>query len=121
MSNREEKPFDLRDRTKNFALDVIEVVEGLPQNLTFEVLGERLLRCATGVAVDTRVSKRTKSNSDFIAKMSAIEEGVDECELLLEIMETRGLISSETAFDLRTEASELMAIIISSLNKAKAR
>lgn len=121
MTNREEKPFDLRDRTKNFALDVIEVVENLPQGLTSETIGERLLHCVTSVAVNTRVSKRTKSNSDFIVTMSAIEAGVDECELLLEILETRDLIQSETAFDLRTEASELMAIVISSLNKAKAR
>ncbi len=121
MTNREEKPFDLRDRTKNFALDVIEVVEHLPQGLTAEVLGERLVARATSVVVDTRVSKRTKSNTDFIAKMSDIEEGVDECDLLIEILETRGLIQSEVAFDLRTEARELIAIVVSSLNKAKAR
>lgn len=121
MTNREEKPFDLRDRTKNFVLDVIEVVEGLPQGLTCEVLGERLVGCATSVAVNTRVSKRTKSNTDFIVTMNSIEEGVDECQLLLEMLEARDLISAEVAFDLRTEAGELMAIVVSSLNKAKVR
>jgi four helix bundle protein len=121
MTNREEKPFDLRDRTKNFALDVIEVVENLPQGLTSDVLGERLLGCVTSVAVNTRISKRTKSNSDFISKMSVIEEEIDECELLLEILETRELIAAEVAFDLRTEASELLAIVVSSLNKARSR
>ncbi len=116
--NREEKPFDLRDRTKLFALDIIEVVEQLPRTRTADVLGKQLLRCATSVGANTRAAKRAKSNADFISKMGTVEEA-DESEFWLDLLEKRGLIQPETAFDLRAEANELVAIVVASINKAK--
>jgi len=119
--NSGEKPFDLRDRTKLFALDVIEVVENLPRTRTADVLRRQLLRCATSVGANTRAAKRAKSNADFISKMGTVEEEADESEFWLELLEKRGLISPQSASDLRAEADELVAIVVSSINKAKAK
>ncbi|BCM91069.1 hypothetical protein IAD21_02933 [Abditibacteriota bacterium] len=119
--NREQKPFDLRERTKLFALEVIDVVERLPRNRTADVLGKQLLRCATSVGANTRAAKRAKSNADFISKMGTVEEEADECEFWLDLLEKRGLIPSNVATDLRTEANELVAIVVASINKARAK
>ncbi|MEI6810055.1 MAG: four helix bundle protein, partial [bacterium] len=46
---RDEKPEDLRPRTKRFALDVIRLYATLPKSTEAQVLGRQVLRSGTSV------------------------------------------------------------------------
>ena len=41
----------MKQRTKLFALDIIQLVESLPQGRTSEVLGRQLLRSGTSIRI----------------------------------------------------------------------
>ena len=55
----DEKEF--KDRTKQFSLRVIKMVESLPDGRAADVLGKQLLRSATSVAANYRAACRAKS------------------------------------------------------------
>lgn len=62
----------MKQRTKEFALRVIRLVESLPKGRTASVIGGQLLRAGTSVGANYRVACRAKSTADFISKMGTI-------------------------------------------------
>ncbi len=110
---------DLKRRTKRFALDVIEFFERLPKDETSRVLGRQLLRAGTSVGANYRAAKRGKSPADFISKLGTVEEEADECGYWLELLVEAGKVPEVRATPLLTEADELVAITVASINTAR--
>ena len=57
---------EMKARTKKFALQVIRLVESLPNTKTANVIGNQLLRSGTSVGANYRAACRAKSTADFI-------------------------------------------------------
>jgi four helix bundle protein len=110
---------NLKDRTKQFALRVIQVCEALPKGKTADVIGRQLLRCGTSVGANYRAACRARSPAEFIAKMGIVEEECDECLFWMEMIIEAGLMSKEHLNDLMCEADELLAITVSSIKTAR--
>ena len=66
---------DLKERTKEFALNIIGLYSQLPKRREAQVLGDQLLRSGTSVGAHFREAQRAKSNPDFISK---IEGGMSD-------------------------------------------
>ena len=56
--NDENKPVDLRTRTKQFALRIIRVSAALPKTTEAQVIGKQLLRSGTSVSAHYREATR---------------------------------------------------------------
>ena len=110
---------ELQQRTKQFALRVIRLVESLPKGRTSEVIGRQLLRSGTSVGANYRAACRAKSTADFISKMGTVEEEADESLYWMELLVEAGIVKSELLVSLMQEADELVAITVSSINTAK--
>jgi len=110
---------NLKQRTRQFALDVIKLVEKLPRDRVSEVLGKQLLRSGTSVAANYRSASRAKSPADFIAKMSLVEEEADESVLWVDLLEASTRIQPVAAKPLMQEAGELTAIAVVSVRTAR--
>jgi len=111
--------YDLKKRTKAFALRIIKMVESLPSGKTADVIGKQLLRCGTSVGANYRASCRAKSQADFIAKMGIVEEEADESIYWMELLVESDLVRQELLDDLINEADELVAIVVTSIKTAK--
>jgi four helix bundle protein len=112
-------PIDLKQRTKRFALDVIQFTESLPKTRTADVLGRQLLRAATSVGANYRAACRAKSPAHFISKMGDVEEESDECCYWFELLIEERLGDCLVAERLHGEANELLSITIASINTAR--
>jgi four helix bundle protein len=77
---------EMKQRTKLFALGIIQLVESLPKERTTEVLGRQLLRSGTSVGSNYRSACRAKSIADFISKMGIVEEEADESLYWMELL-----------------------------------
>lgn len=110
---------DLKQRTKLFALEVINFVEELPKKRTAEILGRQLLRSGTSVGANYRSACRARSAADFIAKMGIVEEETDESIYWMELLVESGIISTKDTEALMKEADELLAITVSSIKTAR--
>jgi len=110
---------DLKVRTKQFALRIINLVESLPHDMTSNVLGKQLLRSGTSVGANYRAACRSKSTPDFISKMGTVEEEVDESGYWMELLTDSGKIKLAKVSALLQEANELTAIAVASINTAR--
>ncbi len=72
------KQSDLLLRTKQFALQVIQLCERLPNDETSKILRRQLLRAGTSVGANYRAACRAKSKPAFISKMGNVLEEADE-------------------------------------------
>ena len=110
---------NLKQRTKKYALDVIKLVETLPNDRTSHVLGGQLLRSGTSVGANYRAACRARSSADFISKMGIVEEEADESSFWVELLVDAGKLRTEKAGHVLKESSELVAISVASINTAR--
>lgn len=114
MTDKEHK-----QRTKQFALRVIRMIEALPKSTAAEVLGKQLLRSATSVAANYRSACRGRSKAEFVAKLGIVEEESDESTLWLELIGEANLLPSKKLSSLLKESNEITSIIVASIRTAR--
>lgn len=112
---------DMKVRTKQFAVAVVQFVNKLPQTGTAGVMGKQLLRSGTSVGANYRAACRAKSPADFIAKMGIVEEEADETMYWLEVLVEAGILLPTDTINLMKEANELVAITVASINTARGK
>ncbi len=110
---------NLKQRTRRFALDVIQLVETLPRDRVSDVVGRQLLRSGTSVGANYRSATRARSAADFIAKMGIVEEEADESGYWVDLLEASGRLALACAQPIMREAGELTAIAIASIRTAR--
>jgi len=108
-----------KERTKNFALKIIKVVETLPRGRTADILARQLLRSGTSVGANYRSACRAKSTADFISKMGIVEEETNETTYWMELLIECGLVRKDDVIQLLDEANQILAITISSIKTAR--
>ncbi len=116
FGNREK---DLKKRTKQFALRIIELVTTLPRSQETDIIGRQLLKSGTSVGANYREASRARSKAEFIAKIGIVEQEADETLYWLEILEESGIVSHSVLKDLLQEADELVAIFTTIGRRAK--
>ncbi|HNC23095.1 MAG TPA: four helix bundle protein [Opitutaceae bacterium] len=112
-------PEEFRNRTKQFSLRVIRVVESLPRDTVSRTLGNQLLRSGTSVAANYRAASRAKSPADFIAKMGIVEEETDESLFWMELLIDSNRIRPEPLFPLMKEGREILAMTVASITTSR--
>lgn len=111
---------DFQRRTFEFGIRVIRLIETLPKTEAAGVIRKQLLRSATAVGANYRAAARARSRADFVAKMGIVEEECDESLYWLEMLIELKLLDDERSKDLREEADQLLAIVVSSIKTARA-
>jgi len=82
-----ERPRDLKLRTKEFALRVIRLYSKLPENdAVAQVLGKQVLRSGTSVGANYREAARGRSKPEFAAKTGDCLKEIVETEYWLELL-----------------------------------
>lgn len=110
---------DFKERSRQFAIRVISLVDALPQQRSADILGKQLLRSATSVAANYRAACRARSTAEFIAKMGIVEEEADESQGWIEMIADAGLVKKERVEELIKEAGELTAMTVASIKTAR--
>ncbi len=112
---------ELEERTKRFALSVIDLAGSLPNTRAADVLGRQLLRSGTSIGANYREANRAFSHDDFIHKISICEKEAAESEYWLELISDAHLAESTACDRLTTECNELLRIFVASGRTAKSR
>jgi len=113
---------EFRDRTKKFASAIIRLFVKLPKNREeVRVLGKQLLRSGTSVAAHVREASRARSDDEFVSKLAGALQEADESCLWLELLREECSIDPALTKPLENEASELMAIFTTMINRTKGK
>lgn len=110
----------LKDRTLQFGLRIMRLVDALPQTSAGRAIGNQLVRSGTSVGANYRAACRGRSKAEFIAKLGIVVEEADECGYWLELIMKGELLPVEKVQPLYQEAEELTAIFVSSVRSAQA-
>jgi four helix bundle protein len=111
-------PDELKNRTKKFALRVLNLADKLPRGVKGRVLSDQIARAGTSAAANYRAACKARSRPEFIAKIGIAEEEADEVQFWLELICEDKLVSASRLADLQQEARELTAIFAASRKSA---
>jgi four helix bundle protein len=106
-------PQELKERTKQFALRVMRLVDALPRTAKGNAVAGQLMRSGTSVAANYRAC-RARSRAEFVAKIGVVEEEADETALWLELIIEDKILPEKKIVSLLVEANELVAIMAAS-------
>jgi four helix bundle protein len=115
------REYELRDRTKQFALRIIRLYTALPKTSEAQVIGKQLLRSGTSVAANYREASRARSDSELISKLSIVEQELDESLLWMELIVESGIMPENRLVELQAECEELLRMSVASIKTLKAR
>jgi four helix bundle protein len=105
---------ELKERTKQFALRVMRLVDALPKTPKGRAIASQLVRSGTSIAANYRAACRGRSKAEFISKLDVAEEEADETALWLELIIAERLLPEKKVGSLLCEANELTAILAAS-------
>ena len=109
-------PWDLVERTRQFALDVLRFYRTLPPAAEARDAGRQLLRAATSTRSNYRSARRSRSRAEFRSKLQVAFEEADECVDWLEYLRD-GQIHHEAV--LLREAQEIASILAAAVRSTR--
>jgi four helix bundle protein len=113
-------PEEFRQRAKSFASASIRLFIDLPRKREeVAIIGRQMLRAGTSVAGHVREASRARSDNEFVSKLGGALQEADETQLWLELLREDCAIEPEKTIPQEREASELMAIMTTMINRTK--
>lgn len=113
------KKENLQERILSFCIRILHMIESMPETRTSRTIAAYLLKSAVSIGVKYRGACRPASARDFISKLRDVEGQTDETLFWLELIEETNIFPPEKIKDLKKEATELLAIFVSSINTAR--
>lgn len=112
----ENQHIDLKDRTKQFVLQVALFVKFFDSNLVEKEIAKQLVRNSLTVGINTRTAFKGHVKTNFVDQLNTVVTAAEQCSYLLEVLNE---YKASENFDnyacesLLQEARELQSIFIS--------
>jgi four helix bundle protein len=101
----------MKVRTKEFAMNIIDLCRQLPYDREGRLIGNQIFRSGTSVASNYRAACRARSRAEFISKLAIVEEEADETLFWLELIQEMKVLSKRSVEKLMKENDELVALL----------
>jgi len=119
IKNQKSKPYDLEDRTLMFSMNVRALVKQLPKNLSNIEDGKQLIRSSGSVGSNYIEANESLSKKDFVMRIKICRKEIKESRYWLRLIDINDDEQETNRNDLIQEATELMNIFGSILQKSK--
>lgn len=111
---------DLEERLIDFAVLIVEIVEGMQNTKSASHLGGQLLRSGTSPALNYGEAQSGESRRDFIHKIKIVLKELRESLVCLKIIHRTRLFSDESSvLAALKESNELISIFVKSAQTAE--
>ena len=111
-------PYDIRERTLQFAVRVIQAIRRLPEDAATRVLAYQLVKAATSVGANVEEADGAESTRDFVHKMSIARKEARESRYWIRIVRA-SIVDNENWNSLQQESEELARILSAIINSAR--
>lgn len=112
--------FDLRRRTKSFALRIIRLTSSLPKSMEAQVIGRQVMRSGTSIGANYCEAHRGRSKAEFVAKAGDCLREAEETAYWLDLLKESGLSTHTDLHGVQQECDELIAIFVTIIKRARA-
>jgi four helix bundle protein len=114
------KKSPLREKTYLFAIEVVLTYKMLTIEKREYVMSKQLLRSGTNPGAMIREAQSAESKADFIHKLKVAHKEISETIYWLELLTATKYLTENDFKNLNTPATEILRMLISSINTAKA-
>lgn len=111
-------PFDIRERTFQFAAHIVRLVGSLPRSVEARELGRQLLRSGTSIGANVEEADAAESKRDFIHKMSIARKEARETSYWLRLLRVAWQ-ETDQIVSLWDEAEQLIHILSAIIRNAR--
>ena len=112
---------DIKDRTFNFGVRIINLIDYLPESNAGKVIGKQVLRSGTSVGANVEEAHASYSRDEFIFKMNISLKEARETHYWLRMMKTTNMVKSNRLDDILGEAEELKKILGAIVSKSRGK
>ncbi|HEY0654057.1 MAG TPA: four helix bundle protein [Chryseosolibacter sp.] len=112
--------FDLEERLIDYSVEVLEIIDLLPNNKGANHLGGQLVRSSTSPALNYAEAQAAESRQDFIHKMRVSLKELRESRVCMKIIKKRKYLHEDSKLGAAlAETEELVAIFAKSIQTAQ--
>ena len=112
---------DLKERTFEFAAQILSLIDGLPKGPKGWELSRQLIRSGTSVGANIREADQAHTDREFANKCSIARKEASETHYWLELCERARLLQGDRLRESIQEANELMRILGAIVKKTQDR
>jgi len=109
----------LRNKSKEFAKDIVFLCRRMKQNGVEAALINQLLRCGTSVGANVHEAQYAQGTKDFISKFEIALKECNESEYWLELLYETDSITKVEFDDFQKRCIELRRMLVSSVTTLK--
>jgi len=119
MTKYQNKPYNLEERTLEFAKAIVMLCKSLPKDVVNTKLIGQLVNSAGSVGANYREANEALSKKDFIHRMKITRKECKETSFWLELLKEADNNSTNVLDGLIKESQELRNIFTSIINKSE--
>jgi four helix bundle protein len=112
---------DIRERTFNFAVRIVNLANHIPQTNAGKVLARQLVRSGTSIGANTEEAVAAYSKDDFIFKSNVALREARETHYWLKLLQATKTISPNRLSPIIDEAEQIKKILGSIVSRAKGK
>ena len=109
----------LRNKSKEFAKDIVFLCRKLKHNGVESPLINQLLRCGTSIGANVHEAQYAQGTKDFISKLEIVLKESNESEYWLELLYETNSISKTEFEEFQKGCIELRRMLVSSVTTLK--
>ena len=109
----------LRDKSKEFAKQIVILCRNIKQQQKESVLTNQLLRSATSIGANIHEAQYAQGTKDFISKFEIALKECHETEYWLELLFETGYINENLYKPLKNDCGGIRRMLISSITTSK--
>ena len=111
----------LLDKSKDFAVEIVNICKTLKDTKKEYALTAQLVRSGCSVGANIHESKYAQSSADFVSKMQIALKECYETDYWLELLSRTEYIDNDTYRNLITSCGQIRRMLIASINTVKAK
>ena len=109
----------LRNKSKDFAKDIVFLYRKMKQNGVEGALISQLLRCGTSVGANVHEAQYAQGTKDFISKFEIALKECNESEYWLELLYETNSLSKNEFICFQSKCIELRRMLVSTVTTLK--
>ena len=109
----------LRDKSKEFAKQIVILCRNIKANHKESVLTNQLLRSGTSIGANIHEAQYAQGKKDFISKLEIAQKECYETEYWLELLFETGYMADTEYKPIQNECGAIRRMLISSINTTK--
>ena len=114
-----EKIYDIKERTFQFAVAIVQFVNELPKTTAGYALGRQLIRSGTSIGANVEEAAGARTKKEFINAMNIAKREARETLFWLRVIAQAGLVSLQIIQPVLSEADELVRILTTIVKRAE--